>query len=181
MSIFPRRQFGGGASSPVVALEFYDDYCPFYRAYRRSAYKSILKQYIEPGIIEYASLPVPSKQHALALAAAQIGACARDLGVFLTVHEAILSAPIDSDPWSTLESHQRVSIEQCLNGDDHAVAIIRKKAELMRLGLTKSPAVVIGIRTGKGQLTVLSALSGGITTKALMGAIDEALAAVKSQ
>jgi protein-disulfide isomerase len=158
--------FKGSAEAKVAIIEFSDFQCPFCGKYAQGAYRDLQREYVDTGKVRYIVRNMPiEKLHPLAMKAAEAGQCAREQGKYWEMHDRLFASQEALKP-SDLLSHARaldldqVKFQSCLDGGTMAARIAEDVAEARRLGLTGTPAFLIGEIDSHSNVRVTQRITG---------------------
>lgn len=142
------RPVRGEASARVTLLEFSDYECPFCASYVRATYPAIEAAYVKTGKVRTVFVDTPLVSiHKDAFKAAQAASCAREQAKYWEMHDHLFESQDSFEPW---EAHARAvgidvsKFQECLSSGRHDARIRRDMGEARQLGLTSTPAFLIG-------------------------------------
>jgi protein-disulfide isomerase len=149
-SIAPR----GSPNAPVTMIEFSDYQCPYCKRHADQTVPALLKDYVQTGKVRYAFRDFPLTQiHPLAAKAAEAARCAGDQGKYWEMHDRLFANPGELQA-EKLPVHARsigldeVSFRKCLDESRHAAAVKEDLDAGARIGVTGTPAIVLGFSDG---------------------------------
>lgn len=165
----------GRADAPVVLIEYADFQCPFCRRFARETEPRLIEEYVNRGLlrIEWRDLPLLGPESRNAAAAARAAAAQ---GRFWEYHDMLYaeerrvnSGTLDDDALRAIA--ERIGLDLARFDADRTStavldAIARDEQEATRLGITGTPAFIVG------GLPVI----GAQPYEVFQQAIDEALA-----
>jgi protein-disulfide isomerase len=165
-SIEPR----GSPTAPVTMIEFSDYQCPYCKRHADQTVPELLKDYVQTGKLRYAFRDFPLTQiHPLAAKAAEAARCAGDQGKYWEMHDRLFANPGELQA-EKLPVHARsigldeVSFRKCLDESRHAAAVKEDLDAGARIGVTGTPAIVLGLSDGdqaKNAVVIRGALPVG--------------------
>ncbi len=140
----------GASTAKIVLIEFSDFECPFCGQHAQGPYAEIQQQYVSKGKIQYAFRHFPLDQlHPAARQAAEAAACANAQGRFWEFHDMLfvnqraLQLPKLQEYAKTAQVDSS-KFDACMTGRQMAAPVADDLAEARRLGLSATPAFVIG-------------------------------------
>ena len=139
----------GRADAPLILVEYTDFQCPYCRQFHLTTYDAIKKNYIDTGKLRYISRDFPLPMHENARRAALAGRCAGDQGQFWEMrHMMIVNANrLKLDNIIAYARDLKLDVEKfrsCLDSDKYGADIDRNLAEGEAIGVTGTPAFVLG-------------------------------------
>ena len=155
----------GATGARVAVIEYSDFQCPFCVKFARETFPLLQKTYIDSGKVKFAfrHLPLPSI-HPRAIAAAQAAVCSGRQGKFWQMHDLLFSQPKQLDDASLNRRAKALQLdserfEECLQqtADGPVQADLASAATL---GLTGTPAFLIGTVQPDGRVRVVERLAG---------------------
>jgi len=168
----------GDSRAPVVLIEFSDFECPFCGQFARETMPVLDAKYVQTGKIRVVFKQLPLNIHPLARRAAETAACAGKQGRFWQVHDILFAQQKLSE--DTLENARRallvddVAFSACTG---LAAEDVSKDLALARqLGISGTPAFLVGQVDGFGRVRVQRTVSGARPLSDFSKAIDETLA-----
>jgi protein-disulfide isomerase len=168
----------GSAKATIVLIEFSDFECPFCGRHAQSSYGDIRRQYVETGKVKYVFKHFPIEQlHRFARKAAEAAECAGEQGKFWEFHDSLfanqqaLSSNDLSDRARAVELDV-TSFDSCLSGGKMNARVADDLAEARRLGLTATPAFVLGELGNDGTVTVTRRIIGAQSFSVFQAALD---------
>jgi protein-disulfide isomerase len=173
--------FKGEAEARVTLVEISDYQCPFCSRYTRDTYPQVENEYIKTGKVKSVFLDLPLESlHNAAFGAAKAARCAGDQGKYWEMHDRLFANQKTLEPWNPHAEAIGLDVavfETCVGGTKHDDAIRRDMAEAQKLGITGTPAFLIGRTDPKSsKLTVAAALRGARPFADFKTEIDKLLA-----
>jgi protein-disulfide isomerase len=175
----PRK---GALAAKVVLIEFSDFECPFCGQHARGAYAQIQQQYVSNGKIQYAFRNFPLEQlHPAAKQAAEAAACANEQGKFWAMHDKLFLNQRALQLPSLHEYAESIQVDggkfdTCMSNHQMADRVSGDLAEARRLGLSATPAFVIGELQPNGSVRVTKRIVGAHPMEVFQLGLDEQLA-----
>jgi protein-disulfide isomerase len=177
-SIAPR----GSPNAPVTMIEFSDYQCPYCKRYADQTVPELLKDYVQTGKVRYAFRDFPLMQvHPLAAKAAEAARCAGDQGKYWEMHDKLFANPGELQA-EKLPVHARsISLDEpafrkCLDESRHAAAVQEDLDAGAKIGITGTPAIVIGLSDGDQAKNVV-VVRGALPIGTFKAEIEKLLAA----
>jgi protein-disulfide isomerase len=173
--------FKGEAEARVTLVEVSDYQCPFCSRYFRDTYPQLETEYIKTGKVKSVFLDLPLESiHKSAFGAAKAARCAGDQGRYWEMHDRLFANQKALEPWTPHAEAIGLDVagfEACVASDKHEAAIRRDVAEVQKIGITGTPAFLIG-RTdpGSSKLTIAAAVRGARPFAEFKTEIDKLLA-----
>jgi protein-disulfide isomerase len=173
--------FKGDATAKVTLVEISDYQCPFCSRYAKDTYPQVENEYVKAGKVKSAFLDLPLESiHKSAFGAARAARCAGEQGKYWEMHDRLFASQSTLEPWN---SHAEAigldvkAFEACVGSDKHDAAIRRDMAEARRLGVSGTPAFLIGRTDPKSpKLRIAAALRGARPFADFKTEIDRLLA-----
>src|SRR5262245_25839518 len=184
---FPPIAFGsatalGAKTAPVVVMEFSDFHCPFCRRHATTVFPRLKREYVETGKVLYVFRHFPLDIHPDAPGAGAAAACAGRQGKFWEMHDRLFAAPgrptvTDAATQAHAAGLDLASFRTCMESD--GPADVRADTALgNQLGISGTPAVVIGLNNSGTSVVPVTSISGADVFESFAQAID---ALLKSQ
>lgn len=170
----------GNDSAPVVIIEFSDYQCPYCARAERDLVPELSSRYISTGKVQLAFRHHPIEQlHPGATRAAAAALCAGREGRFWEMHAALFREPKQMERSALLSRARSLGLdedrfEQCLGGEV-ARQLEADAQEADSLGLTGTPAFLVGARQEDGDVEVVAVIRGARPIGDFEAAINEAL------
>ena len=179
----PSRKTG---SPRLVLVEVADFQCPYCGKGAREVLPQVHEKYVRTGKVELVFVDLPLDIHPHAFKAAEAAACAGDQKKFWEMHHHLFANQNDLAP-ERLPAHARqlgldaAAFEKCLSGGRHGAAVRQDMKEVQALGITVTPAYLIGRRVSGGKVEILHSIGGLPPYDYLEKKLDELLAAKPSR
>lgn len=167
----------GSDGAPVVILEYSDFQCPFCKRFAESVFPRLRKEQVDNGRVQVAFKHLPLSIHPFALKAATASNCAAEAGKFWEMHDALFARQQEL----TDAAFPVIAASIHLDGPRFSECIARREAvtadgEVSALGITGTPAFLIGRRDSSGNVRVIERISGAGRYEQFEAAISKALA-----
>jgi protein-disulfide isomerase len=149
----------GATTAPVTIVEFTDYQCPFCGQHAQTTFGALRAEYVDSGRVRYVVRDLPLPMHQFAEPAARAAPCVaqQDAEKYWRFHDAVFEAQSRLSD-STLVGIasglglDRGRFESCKSSDAVAKLVRRDADEAAQVGLTGTPAFVIG-RAVNGKVT----------------------------
>jgi len=176
--------FKGAADAKVTLVEISDYQCPFCSRYVRDTYPQVETEYIKAGKVKSVFLDLPLEAiHKSAFGAAKAARCAGEQGKYWEMHDRLFANQKALEPWTPHAEAvglNVVAFAACVASDKQDAAIRRDIAEVQKLGISGTPAFLIGRNDPKSsKLTIAAAVRGARPFADLKTEIDKVLAEVE--
>jgi protein-disulfide isomerase len=156
----------GASTARIAIVEFSDYECPFCRQHASGVYRELLAKFVDTGRVSYHFRNLPLEQiHPNARKAAEAAECAGEQNKFWEFHDALF-ANQKALTLRDLESHARslgldvLSFGSCLSQEKMAAKVEADRAEAKQLGLTGTPAFLIGEIRNDGSISATHRIFG---------------------
>ncbi len=171
----------GEASAKITIVEVSDYQCPFCSRYFRETYPQLETEYVKTGKVKSVFLDLPLEAiHKSAFGAAKAARCAGQQGKYWEMHDRLFANQKELEPWTPHAQAVGLDLtafDACVASDKENSAIRRDMAEAQKLGVTGTPAFLIGRTDPKSsKLTILAALRGARPFADFKTEIDKLLA-----
>jgi len=171
----------GSPAARVVLIEYADFQCPYCAQYANATYREIQRNYVDTGKIRYTFRHLPLEQlHPQARSAAEAAECAREQDHFWDFHDRLFANQKALGP-ADLESHARAlqldvpRFQACFTAGKVSAAVSESVEEANRLGLTGTPAFLIGEVQSNGAIRVTRRISGAQPFGVFQAALESIL------
>lgn len=170
-------------SPDLVLVEVGDFQCHVCGRGIRDLMQPVYEKFVRTGKVELVFLNMPLPMHPYAFKAAEAAACAGDQNMFWEMHHQLFAnqqslAPDRLPGYAEEVGLDVAAFQKCLDGGRHAGEIRSDMRVAQRLGITGTPAYVLGRRIpGGDKLQVLEIVRGLGPYEDLEKKIDELLAA----
>lgn len=171
-----------GARSARAALIMYLDFqCPYCRRFANATWPVIIERYVDPGrlLVVARYLPLPIHKHALQLANA--ADCAYEQRAFWRIYNVLfgLTHAGGAATATTAAVASRLDLDRFVACD---VAAVRPRvasdiAEAHALGISSTPAFLLGRIGSDGEVHVLDTIDGERPTSVFIDALDRLVSA----
>ena len=167
----------GRLDAPVVVLEFSDFECPFCGKFARETLPEVKRRYVDSGKVRFVFNHYPLERlHPLAMRAAVLAECARRQDAFWTVHDALFASPqmvtrLLENPGDVGSLDQK-TLSACRSSDEAAASVMADREVARTLGLSGTPALLIGAPAGNNLMKVQKVLFGAVTVDTFADAVE---------
>jgi protein-disulfide isomerase len=173
--------FRGDANARLTVVEVSDYQCPFCGRYWRETYPQLETEYVKTGKVRAVFLDLPLEAiHKSAFGAAKAARCAGEQGKYWQMHDRLFANQKELEPWAPHAQAiglDLTAFDACVASDKEDAAIRRDIAEMQKLGITGTPAFLIGRTDPRGsKLTILAAVRGARPFADFKTEIDKLLA-----
>lgn len=156
----------GDPTAPVVVIEFSDFMCPFCARFEAEVLPELASRHIDTGRVQWAFRHHPIERlHPGATMAAVSALCAGRQDKFWEMHSALFQNPTDQSEARLIATARELglngdSFARCLLAEEAADQVKLDVAEAEALGLTGTPAFLVGRRLKDGTVRVVSVVNG---------------------
>jgi len=176
---FVGAQAMGAKTATVVVMEFSDFHCPFCRRHATTVLPRLKQEYVDTGKILYVFRHFPLDIHPEASAAGAAAACAGRQGKFWEMHDRLFAAPTrpaaaDLSTLALLAGLDVAQFRACVDKDGPAEVRV-DMALGQELGISGTPAFVLGLNKGGESMAPVSSISGADSYEAFAKAIGALL------
>lgn len=176
--------FRGDARARVAIVEYSDFDCSHCAKYAAEVYPLLDRDYLQTQRIKYFFRDLPAPGVPVSLLKARVARCAGEQGKFWEMHDRLFrklsAAPADQEPGALAKSLS-LDLEKfnvCLNSDRYHDAIQRNTVGARRMGITGTPAFLIGTVSEDGNFFQAAKQQlGGEKLEDFTVVLDELLAA----
>lgn len=171
----------GNPEAPVTLLEYSDFTCGFCKKFFLETWPRLLARYVESGHVRFVYRDFPRSPNGPALKAAQAARCAGDQQAYWQMHDRLFSSDLRFDS-TALQDHARAigldlqQFVQCLNSEQHIVAIYRDRLEGGNLGIRGTPAFLLFLTADPRASTIVH-IPGALPFDVFEQEIDKLLSA----
>lgn len=175
------RPFRGEPSAKVILVEFSDYQCPFCANYVRGVYPAIEAAYIKTGKVRTVFVNTPLVGlHKDAFKAAQAASCGREQGRYWEMHDQLFQSQASLEPWDAHAEAVGLDVarfRECLASGRYDAQIRQDMGEARQLGMTSTPAFMIGQTTPDDgmKVKVAAVVRGAAPFEDFKAAIDPLL------
>jgi protein-disulfide isomerase len=139
----------GREDAPVTIIEFTDLQCPYCARFATQAFPQLRRNYIDTGLVRFASRDLPLPMHAFAVPAAVAARCAGEQGRFWEFREALFAAQATLGPETYVEQARKHGLDleafAACRRDGRQAANVRADLDLARAnGITATPSLIVG-------------------------------------
>lgn len=170
----------GDPTAPLALVVFSDFQCPFCTTFANEALPKIKQAYVSTGrvIVAFRHFPL-TNQHPQAQKAAEAAECAGRQGRFWEMHDTLFlnQLPMDESSLTRRASALGLNIvafDRCLAGE----AALKVQTDFLlgvKLGVSGTPAVLIGFTQPDGSVRMTDRLSGIKTFEEISKVLDHRL------
>lgn len=170
----------GDDGAPVVLIEYSDYMCPYCARFETDVLPVLALQYIDTARVQLVFKHHPLERlHRGATKAAEAALCAGRQGKFWNMHEALFRQPKGLDDSRLIALAREIGVgdhdfERCLAGEVSA-QVMADVAEAETLGLSGTPAFLIGRRLADGTVRAIAVVDGARPVADFERAIKQAL------
>ena len=173
----------GQATAPVTLIEISDYHCPFCRRHVQQTQPQLYSDYVNSGKVRHVFLHYPIEQlHPDAFRSHEAASCAGDQGKFWELHAKLFETPLRTIEQLVPAGGSRLAstpqaLRACLESGKHAQDVKESVARIQKLGISGTPAFLIGRTPSGGEpIKVTKVVEGAQPFSVFKTAIDEALA-----
>jgi protein-disulfide isomerase len=172
----------GATTAPLALIEFADFECPFCGQYTEVVYPQLKRRFVDSGQLLYVFRHMPLEAlHPSAREVAQIAECAGGQGAFWLMHDLIFA---DQSGLARPELLRRADtagidvdgLSNCLEDGRATDVIERDLTYASDLGLTGTPAFLLGRLRSDGSVAVVYRIVGAQPLSTFLNAIESLLA-----
>ncbi len=159
----PSRKTGSPA---LVLIEIADFQCPYCGKAASEVLPQFHEKFVRTGKVEHVFLDLPLEFHPQAFKAAEAAACAGDQKKFWEMHRHLFANQRDLAPEKLPAYAEQLGLDaaafrKCLASGRHAAGIRQDMKEVNALGITVTPAYLIGRRIpGGDKVEILHSIGG---------------------
>lgn len=160
------NHFKGNGTARIAIVEFSDFECPFCGRHAASVYRELLAKFVNTGKLTYQFRHLPLEHiHPNARNAAEAAECAGQQGQFWEFHDALFANQKNLTV-PELSTHARVlglnvsTFESCLSQRTMAAKVDADLAEAKQLGLSGTPAFLVGEIRNDGSIIATRRIIG---------------------
>jgi protein-disulfide isomerase len=170
-------------SPGLVLVEVSDFQCPFCGRGVREVLTQVYDKFVRSGKVELIYLDLPLQMHAYAFKAAEAAACAGDQNMFWDMHHQLFGnqsalSPEKLPGYAEEAGLDVAAFQKCLSSGKHGPGIREDMRTAQNLGITGTPAYLLGRRIpGGDKIQVLEIVKGVPTYEALEEKINALLTA----
>lgn len=170
----------GSGTAPIVLIEFSDYQCPYCAAAEKEPLAAIKTEYIDTNRVQLAFRHNPlTAKHPQAMTAAEAALCAGQQGKFWEIHAALFRNPMNLTHADLVERAADAGLDlarfsACLASGQTAKQVEDDMAIARAIGLSGTPAFLIGRRQVDGRVKVTGVLVGAMPVEAFAEEIERA-------
>jgi len=144
----------------------------------------IEKEYVETGKMKHVFMDFPLSMHKNAFKASEAGLCAGDQGKFWEMHDKLFAnskalGQEDLVKYAGSLGLDTTTFKDCLKSGIQSEEIKKRMAEGQKVGITGTPAFLIGITGPDGKVKAVKKIVGAQPYTAFKDAIEELLKSPK--
>jgi protein-disulfide isomerase len=170
----------GDPRARVGVLEFADFECPYCSKFARDVFPKLRQQYVDSGrvLFAYRHLPLESI-HKNAMSASSASECAKVQDRFWQMHDALFRTPADlsseglNRTVTALKLDRQAFTACAANGPSPQILDDMRHAD--KLGISATPAFLVGKIDAQGQLVVTDRISGSRPVEYFAKVLEELL------
>jgi len=180
---YTRHAQGAGR---VVLIEFSDFECPFCARHAQTTAPKIKELFVDSRRIQHVFLNFPMEFHRNAQVAAEAAECAALQGKFWQMHERLYAQQQALRKTDLMLAAQTLELDatafgECLNTGETKDKVMRDAEEGRRLGVSGTPAFLLGIRRKDGSIDLMKRLNGALPFERFEETINEVLSRAETQ
>ena len=172
----------GVDTAPVTLVEISDYHCPFCKRHVQQTQPEIYAEYVNAGKVRHVFLHYPIDQlHPNAYRSHEAASCAGDQRKFWDLHAKLWEKPVNTPEELTALAGSAgldmPAFRSCFDSGKHAKEVRENVARIQKLGVSGTPAFLIGRTPKPGQpIKVAKFVEGALPYTAFRDAIDGVLA-----
>jgi protein-disulfide isomerase len=172
--------YKGSKDAKLTLIEFSDYQCPFCKRHVETTLPQLEKEYISTGKLRYVFRDLPLESiHKEAFKAAEASHCAGEQQKYWEMHDRLFANQNALSPKDLVAHAGAIGLEtrafrKCLDSGKYAEAIRGSIAEGNKLGITGTPALLLGISDG-GQVKEIKMMFGALPFAVFKEEIDKLL------
>jgi protein-disulfide isomerase len=153
-------------SPESVLVEVSDFQCPYCGQSAREVLPQVYEKFVRTGKVEILYLHLPLQMHPHAFKAAEAAACAGDQKKFWDMHHVLFAnqqalAPVELPGYAEGLGLDVAAFQKCLSSGRHGGDIRRDMRIAQSLGLTSTPAYLLGRRSpGSDKIQIVEIVRG---------------------
>jgi protein-disulfide isomerase len=173
--------YKGRQDAPLALIEFSDYQCPFCKRHLETTLPQLEKEYIASGKLRYVFRDLPLENiHPQAFKAAEAARCAGEQQKFWEMHDRLFANQDSLSPEQSTAHASAIGLatepfRTCVAEGRYAEAIRASAAEAHKLGVTSTPALLLGESDGE-QIRNVRLLKGALPFEIFKAEIDKMLA-----
>ena len=169
----------GSRAAPVAIIEFSEFECPFCRLFARNTRDRLLREFVVTGKVLLVYRHLPLDMHKNAVSAAVAASCAQQQGQFWPAYDIIFGGSPKSAAADVRAQAGRLGLnasafDDCLRREPVST-IQADKAEAARLGITGTPAFLVGTLRNGEDIQVRTTIAGAKPYAEFQTAIEHLL------
>jgi protein-disulfide isomerase len=178
--------YKGSRDAPLTLIEFSDYQCPFCKRHVDATVPQLEKEYISTGKLRYVFRDLPlESMHPLAFKSAEAAHCAGEQQKYWEMHDRLFANQDSLAPKDLVEHARAIGLDvrpfrKCLDDGRYAESIRGSMAEAKKLGMTGTPALLLGVSDGQ-QIKNVKLMTGALPFAVFKAEIDKMLAPQAAQ
>lgn len=167
----------GDPNAPVTLIEYSDFTCGFCGKFFRETWPRLRTKYVETGQVRFLYRDFPRDPEGPGMTAALAARCAGDQGKYWEMHDRLFGGPIEYDrlqAYAAAIGLNQPAFAACLRDAPHREAILKDKADGLRIGFVGTPGFVL-LRTGRAGKEKPIGLPGAFPAEVFEQEIDRLL------
>jgi protein-disulfide isomerase len=175
----------GRSQAPVTVVEFTDYQCPYCNKFHLNTFPELKTQFVDTGLVRFVSRDLPLDFHKHAFEAARAARCAGEQDRYWQVRDWLSSHPTSLTKEAIVSAAteagvEGVSFQACLDSERYHEDIRKDMADANAIGITGTPAFVIGRTSSNGVLEGIK-IVGAQPYDAFESKIKQQLSAVEKK
>ena len=172
--------YKGSRDAPLTLIEYSDYQCPFCKRHVDMTLPQLEKEYISTGKLRYVFRDLPLESiHQQAFKSAEAAHCAGEQQKYWEMHDRLFANQDSLAPKNLVDHARAIGLDtrtfrKCLDEGRYAEAIRSSTAEAKKLGLTGTPALLLGVSDGD-QVKDVKLLAGALPFEVFKAEIDKML------
>ena len=154
ITIDPARTIGSD-KAPITLVEFTDFQCGFCSMFHRQTFASIRRDFIDTGLVRFASMDLPLDFHSEAFLAAKASRCASDQSKYWEYRDLLSQRPQPFSVDTLLKMGDQVGLNQsklreCVDSKKFDASIKTDMLQAEQANLSATPSFILGKSTASG-------------------------------
>ena len=145
----------GSQDAPITLVEFTDYQCSFCSRFHTDTYPQLKKDFVDTGKVRFISRDLPLSIHKQAFPAARAARCAGEQDKFWEMRHVLSSNPKNLSESEIGQYAGNLGLDParfqaCMESSKHDTDILRDEADARSIGVTGTPAFILG-RSSRGE------------------------------
>ncbi|MBC7926423.1 MAG: DsbA family protein [Bryobacteraceae bacterium] len=145
----------GDPKAPVTLVEFTDYQCGFCSMFHRDTFAKIKKEFVDTGMVRFASMDLPLDFHSDAFQAAKASHCAGEQNRYWEYRDLLSSRPQPFSMEVLLKLAEQVNLDKpamrtCIASSKYDAKIKGDMREAEQANLSATPSFIVGKSTATG-------------------------------